>query len=145
MKRYNEIDSLNDRTRLVLLKYKQGKDAYDNRQMESLERFYTDNGLCENAIIDHLRDEGCVTIENASTEGYEDEFGHTKPEWAKLPHGFITTPQGILLMRTLKRHSEKAKRWQRRAFTIFQLIGITIAAIGGLLKIAETICPAIFQ
>ena len=24
MKRYNEIDSLNDRTRLVLLKYKQG-------------------------------------------------------------------------------------------------------------------------
>lgn len=143
--RYNEIDCINDRTRLILLKYKHDRTTADDRQLASLETFYADNAICENAIIDHLKEIGCMSIENSSTDGYKDEFGHTRPEWAKLPHGNITTAQGLALIPTLQRNSEKAKRWQHRAFTTFQLVGITVAAIGGLLKIAETICPLIFQ
>ena len=142
---YNEIDNINDRARLVLLKYKQNKTAADNKSIASLEHFYTNSSMYESVIIDHLKANGCMTIENTSTDGYEDKFGHVKTEWAELPHGNITTPQGIAMLPLLKRNSEKAKRWQSRAFTIFQLIGITIAAIGGLLKIIEAICPLIFQ
>ncbi|WP_270769078.1 hypothetical protein [Segatella buccae] len=143
--KYIEANNINDRTRLVLLKYKQDRSNSDNKQIAALEAFYTDNGIYESAIVDRLKEIGCMDIENSSTDGYEDEFGHTKIEWGKLPHGNITTPQGIAMLPLLKRNSEKAKRWKSRTFTIFQLIGITIAAIGGLLKIIETICPLIFQ
>ncbi|MBA7489041.1 MAG: hypothetical protein HG422_08475 [Prevotella sp.] len=143
--RYNEIGCINDRTRLILLKYKHDRTATDDRQLALLETFYADNGIYESAIVDRLKGIGCMDIENSSTDGYEDEFGHIKIEWGKLPHGNITTPQGIAMLPLLKRNSEKAKRWKSRTFTIFQLIGITIAAIGGLLKIIETICPLIFR
>lgn len=142
---YNEIDSINDRMRLVLLKYKCNKTHADNKCITALQCYYADNDMYESVIVDHLKANGCMTIENASTDGYEDEFGHVKTEWTELPHGNITTPQGIAMLSLLKRNSEKAKRWQSRAFTIFQLIGITIAAIGGLLKIVETIYPLIVQ
>lgn len=142
---YNEIDSINDRMRLVLLKYKCNKTHADNKCITALQHYYADNDMYESVIVDHLKANGCMTIENASTDGYEDKFGHVKTEWTELPHGNITTPQGIAMLSLLKRNSEKAKRWQSRAFTIFQLIGITIAAIGGLLKIVETIYPLIVQ
>lgn len=133
----DNIENANDRARLILLTYKPLPNDRDKEDLIRLNKYYPDNKQYERSIIDHLGKHGYLTIENASTDGYTDEFGHVLQTWIDLPHAHITTNTGVKLIGMLKRESEMKNTCKNKLFFMFQMIGISIAAIGGLINIIQ--------
>lgn len=66
---YNSIDNVNDRTILVLLKYKKEKTMKEQKLFEKLSKTYVDNFNFEFPIISKLEELGYMSVTNNEIEG----------------------------------------------------------------------------
>ena len=132
-----EIDNINDRRNLVLLKYWKDKPRKWMRKHKSLSYRYVDNKKFESNIIDELKYIELLGITNS--EIVRDEYGRPKYRHPDLPKELYTTSKGIDALKNKSYPSEMRKEMSERRFILFQVIGILIAAIGGVITIFTTL------
>jgi len=132
---YNSIDNVNDRTILVLLKYKKEKTRKERKLFEKLSKTYVDNFNFEFSIISKLEELGYMSVTN--NEIRRDEYGRPILLHPDLPHEHYTTELFNWATIFVKFPSETRKKTFDKRFRYWQLIGIIIAAIGGLITICN--------
>lgn len=130
---YNSIDNINDRTILVLLKYKKEKTRKERKLYEKLSKTYVDNFNFEFPIISNLEELGYMSVTN--NEIRRDEYGRPVLLHPDLPQERYTTELFNWATAFVKFPSETRKKTFDKRFRYWQLIGIIIAAIGGLITI----------
>lgn len=130
---YNSIGNVNDRTILVLLKYKKEKTRKERKLYEKLSKTYVDNFNFEFSIISKLEELGYISVTN--NEIRRDEYGRAVLLHPDLPHEHYTTKLFNWATIFVKFPSETRKETLNKRFRYWQLIGIIISAIGGLITI----------
>lgn len=130
--RLKEAGGLNDRLNLVLLKYKARKNLCDKVKLKRLQRFYPDCGVFEEGAREFLEERGLIKLVNGGlTQNSKGNFEHGNG----LPEYWQTTEAGEAALKSSLFPSEKAEQTGKFRFRLFQVIGICIAAIGGLITI----------
>ena len=122
-----------DRLNLVLLKYKESKSFMDGAKLKKLERLYPDNTIYEVGVIEELRNRKFIFRVNA--EGGIDENGNAYKIENGLPEYWQTTFNGEKALNSKLFPSESAKETFDLRFRLFQVVGICIAAFGGLITL----------
>lgn len=130
---YKSIDNINDRTILVLLKYKKEKTRKEQKLFEKLSKAYVNNFNFEFPIISKLKELGYMSVTN--NEIRRDEYGRPAYLHPDLPHEHYTTELFNWTTIFIKFPSETRKEAADKRFRYWQLIGIVIAATGGLITI----------
>ena len=124
---------LNDRLNLVLLKYKAKRRWIEDIQLRRCERLYPDNQTFEDGLIEILDERRLIYKVNAETE--LDENNDPYKIRGDLPEYWQTTPNGEMALKNRLFPSESAKESFDARFRLFQVIGICIAALGGLITL----------
>lgn len=130
------IDNVNDRTNLVLLKLKRDKTRKDHSLLKKLTFLYPDNETFETKIIKNLRSRGLISTTNTEGRYLNGVWTYNNPD---LPKEDYTTKKGIKSLDAHLFPSEFRKELFDKRFKKWQIIGISIAAIGGLLTILSFI------
>lgn len=131
------LDVYNDRINLVLLKYWNDKPCKWKRTMERLNNRYLDNKVYESRIIDELKYIELLDVSNS--EMINDEYGRPKYKYPNLPKELYTTEKGIKALKDNAYPSEMESEILNKRFITFQIIGILIAAIGGIITIIQVV------
>jgi len=128
------VDKRNDRLNLVLLKYKAGRSPGENRQYDKLNRIYPDNQTFEEGLIELLKERKLLYLVNGEME--QNEKGYV--EYINKDDSYRyweTTEKGELAIKSRLFPSESAKEIRETRFRLFQIVGILIAALGGLITL----------
>lgn len=123
----------NDRYRLVLLLYKKNRSFIDRHTVKRLKRKYPDNEGCQGKIIDELFKRGLIAYMNA--EGYQDDDGNFRYKYPDLPKYYQTNDRGEEALTSALFPSEIREKQRQKRFRNIQVIGISIAAVGGLITL----------
>jgi hypothetical protein len=134
------MDNINDRYNLVLLELKEYKSLIAKRKIQRLEKKYPDNATYRGTIIKELSKRGLV--EYANSEATQNENGSLVYE-NDLPKFYRTNGNGKLALSNRLFPSESRQKTMEKLFRSIQIIGISIAAIGGLITIISFICNQI--
>lgn len=120
----------NDRYRIVMLRHKQGISSKECRELNRLELSYADNHIYEQAIATILIDLGFLEITQWSSEKTIDT------ETSDKSRQLLLSPRGLLALLTLYQSETREKslfKSQKKA----ELVGITMAGIGGLITVIK--------
>lgn len=128
-----DIKDFNDRSRLVLLLLKEKASYIDRREIRVLKKNYPDNEYYKDTIINDLSKRGLVNHMNA--ESYEDENGNPQYKYPDLPKFYQTSEKGLMALKSTLFPSETRDHARNRRFRAIQIIGISIAAVGGLITL----------
>jgi hypothetical protein len=126
------MNNPNDRYNLVLLQYKERKGLRERNKIQKLCKQYPDNSVYESKIIDLLSSRGLIEYINSEAE--QNESGN----WVytnDLPKYYQTTKAGETALKNGLFPSETRNEAKNKAFRYIQIIGILIAALGGLITI----------
>ena len=126
-------ERLNDRLNLVLLKHKGKISCIEDIRLRRLERLYPDNHIFEDGLIEILAERHLIYKVNGEIE--IDENGNPYKINSDLPEYWQTTRNGEIALKNKLFPSESAKETLDVRFRRFQIIGIFIAAIGGLITL----------
>lgn len=129
-----KVDRLNDRLNIILLKYKKKRSFFENLRLKRLIRSYPDNNTFEVGLIDYLSDRQLLDYVNS--EAIQDSDGNYVYE-NDLPKYYETTKSGENALQNKLFSSESAKDKNEKWFRIFQIIGICIAAFGGIITLIK--------
>lgn len=132
-------NGFNDRRNLVLLKYWRDRTRRWMGIYTRLSNRYVDNKNYENEIINELR--YIELLDTTNSEMIRTELGDYVYKYPELPKETYTTDKGIKALKDKAYPSEMEQEQSERRFVLFQIIGILIAAIGGII----TIFTAIFN
>lgn len=130
-------ENYNDRKNLVLLKYWKNKPRKWIKVYDSLCKRYVDNKHYESRIIDELKYIELMDVSNS--ELIRDELGRPEYKYPDLPKELYTTDKGIEALRNKAYPSEMEHEKSEKRFVMFQIVGILIAAIGGIITIITAI------
>lgn len=128
-----KADNLNDRYNLILLKLKRDRNKEENKELQKLIIAYPDYAIFERRIIYKLQKRGFIDTTNS--EGHEDENGDWIIDHPNLPKQEYTNEAGIQALNSRLFPSELREKTLNKRFRYLQIIGIGIAAIGGLITI----------
>lgn len=128
------MDYPNDRNNLVLLELKECKTRGDKRRISFLLKKYPDNGAYRDKIIDELDKRKLVEYING--EAKQDENGDFRYV-NDLPKYYQTSSAGKLALKNKLFPSESFHKTEKNRIRYLQVIGITIAALGGLITIGS--------
>ena len=129
----DEIENINDRRNIVLLKLKQSKSAKEKRLLERLTKAYPDNEVFEAKITQNLRERGFIGTTNI--DGYRDALGIWRYNNPNAPKENYTTESGVLALKNRLFQSEFTQKTLNERFTKWQLVGILVAAVVGFITI----------
>lgn len=127
------MDNKNDRYRLILLLHKNNKSLCDKYHIRKLEKRYPDNKSYQGDILSDLTERGL--IESVNTEGYQDKNGNWVNIHPKETHYQRTTKEGVTGLKSGLFPSESREKARNKGFRYAEIIGICIAAIGGLITL----------
>lgn len=127
-----EAGKLNDRLNLVLLKYKKYRSWLENFRLKKKEKLYPDNQTFEEGLIEYLAERNLMYLVNG--EIMQDSYG-SFVYVNDLPKYWETTNSGEIALKNKLFPSESAKETFDVRFRLFQIIGICIAALGGLITL----------
>ena len=133
-----EINNVNDRRILVLLKHKEVRTKAESRRLNQLTDLYPDNEKCEEAIITELRPRGFIKMMNLKVELNEE--GYYIETITGLPKYLQTTEEGENALKNQLFPSEFKDKQRDKLFRLLQIIGLSIAAGGGLITILKWCC-----
>jgi len=137
------MDNSNDRYALVLLLYKGNKSVLDKYRIGKLEKKYPDNKSYQDAIIKELISRGLIEYKNSEIKQVENgTWEYIHPD---LPKFNQTTQQGETALKSGLFPSESAQKSIDKRYRNIQLIGIAIAALGGLITILSFLYKWIFR
>jgi len=128
------VDKRNDRLNLVLLNHIINRSPVENREYKRLEKLYPDNKTFEDGSIELLSKRKLIYLINGEIE--QNERGYfeyiNKDDSSRY---WETTEEGKLALKNRLFPSESAKEIRETRFRLFQIIGILIAALGGLITL----------
>ena len=133
MNNLEKIENQNDRYNIVLLKLKPNKTQREIKRLKILVDAYPDNEAFEGAILHQLYDRGMISETNS--EIFQDENGFDAYKYPDLPKDNYTNEIGEKALKNNLFPSEFRQKSLNKRFRNLQAVGITIAAIGGLITI----------
>lgn len=123
------MNSPNDRYRIILLQRLQHRTPKERRELRNLSERYPDNERFTATLIDNLSRQGL--LESVGAEAEQNEFG----DFVRIQNDFepyyITTELGrAALLGSFE--SETAKERPNKRFRTIEIVGLVVAAVGGL-------------
>lgn len=132
-KELKDIDCINDRINMSLLRNKMNRNNKEENMLKILIFKYPDHSLYENSIKSYLREIGMIDTTNS--ELCKDEFGRPFYKYKDLPKEDYTTDKGVKALESGIFPSELRQKSINKRLRYIQFAGIIIAAIGGLITL----------